>query len=224
MNDRLQTIVITVALFLSGLLVGVWTQRSRPFPPPPIPLMGEFAGPRVLGESRHHHFHHFWHEGYFGRGDLSPEEMRRKLAALEPQIQAFKSNIAGIEGDFRKGFAAILTPAQKSKLEDLEARRHRHFGAGPMPGCAGELGAPLIPIVIYRPLLDRMTEMLALTPAQHDQLETLLMERRARFLKFVDDNPPPSFRLRELMSQSVAPGSGAGAAASPAASGTPAPD
>ncbi|HUY29082.1 MAG TPA: hypothetical protein VMV27_16850 [Candidatus Binataceae bacterium] len=219
MNDRLQTIVITVALFLSGLLVGVWTQRSRPFPPPPIPLMGEFAGPRVLGESRHHHFHHFWHEGYFGRGDLSPEEMRRKLAALEPQIQAFKSNIAGIEGDFRKGFDAILTPAQKSKLDDIEARHHRHFGAGPMPGCAGELGTPLIPIVIYRPLLDRMTGMLALTPAQHDQLESLLAERRTRFLKFVDDNPPPSFHLRDMMRDGPAPGGGS-PAPSPLA-GTP---
>jgi len=219
MNDRLQTIVITVVLFVSGLLVGVWTQRTRPFPPPPIPLMGEFAGPRVLGESRHHHFHHFWHEGYFGRGDLGPEEMRRKLAALEPQIQAFKSNIAGIEGDFRKGFAAILTPAQKSKLDDLEARRQRHFGASPMPGCAGELGTPLIPIVIYRPLLDRMTGMLALTPAQHDQLETLLAERRTRFLKFVDDNPPPSFHLRDMMRRGPAPGDGS-PAPSPLA-GTP---
>ncbi|HVA77660.1 MAG TPA: hypothetical protein VNF27_07175 [Candidatus Binataceae bacterium] len=218
MKDRLQTIIITVLLFVSGLLVGVWTQRSRPFPPPPIALMGEFQGPRVLGEFPHHHFHHFGTEGFFGGKHLSPDEMRRRLAALEPHIKAFQANLANIESDFRRQFDAILTPVQKSKLDEITARHDRRFGDGPMPGCAGELGTPLIPIVIYRPLLDRMTEMLTLTPAQHDQLETLLAERRARFLKFVDDNPPPSFHLRDMMNHTPAPSAAAtGAAAAPAA-------
>lgn len=220
MSDRLQTIVITVLLFVSGLLVGVWTQRSRPFPPPPFPLMGEFQGPRVLGEFGHHHSHRFERE-FFGKGRMSPEEMRDKIAELQPHIKAFQANLANIEGNFRKGFDAILTPAQKSKLDQITARRDRHFGDGPMPGCAGELGTPLIPIVIYRPLLDRMTEVLALTSAQHDQLETLLVERRTQFLKFVDDNPPPSFRLSDMMKRSVAPDAAASDEASPAASGTP---
>lgn len=206
MSDRLQTIVITVVLFVSGLLIGVWTQRSRPFPPPPIPLMGEFQGPRVLGEYPHHHFHHWGREEFFGAGRMSPDEMRSRLAAMEPRIKAFQANLANIESAFRKGFDAILTPAQKTKLGEISANRHRRSDDGPMPGCAGELGTPLIPIVIYRPLLDRMTEMLTLTSAQHDQLETLLVERRTQFLKFVDDNPPPSFRLSDMMKRSVAPG------------------
>ncbi|MGC1337400.1 MAG: hypothetical protein WA836_04685, partial [Candidatus Binataceae bacterium] len=176
MSDRLQTIIITVLLFVSGLLIGVWTQRSRPFPPPPIPLMGEFEGPRVLGEYPHHHSHRFEREEFFGKGRMSPEEMRARLAELQPRIKAFQANLANIESDFRKGFDAILTPAQKTKLDQITAERHHRFDDGPMPGCAGELGTPLIPIVIYRPLLDRMTEMLTLTSAQHDQLETLLVE------------------------------------------------
>ncbi|MGH7780502.1 MAG: hypothetical protein ACREQR_11805 [Candidatus Binataceae bacterium] len=222
MSDRLQTIIITVVLFASGLLVGVWTQRTRPFPPPPIPLMGEFAGPRVLGEFPHHHFHHFGREG---AGRMSPDDMRRELAALDPQIKAFQANLANIESDFRRQFNAILTPAQKSKFEEMIARHERHFSDGPMPGCAGELGTPLVPIVIYRPLLDRMTDMLALTPGQHDQLETLLVERRTRFLKFVDDNPPPSFHLRDMMSRGAAPSSVAsGAGASPTPADSPAAD
>jgi hypothetical protein len=218
MSDRLQTIIITVLLFVSGLLIGVWTQRSRPFPPPPIPLMGEFEGPRVLGEYPHHHSHRFEREEFFGKGRMSPEEMRTRLAELQPRIKAFQANLANIESDFRKGFDAILTPAQKTKLDQITADRHRRFDDGPMPGCAGELGTPLIPIVIYRPLLDRMTEMLALTSAQHDQLETLLVERRTRFLKFVDDNPPPSFSLRYMIGRGSAP---SGAATSDAASPTP---
>jgi hypothetical protein len=218
MNDRLQTIVITVLLFVSGLLAGVWTQRTRPFPPPPIPLMGEFQGPRVLGEFPHHHHYHFGPGRLFGGEHLSPDEMRRRLAALEPRIKAFQANLADIESDFRRQFDAILTPAQKTTLDEITARHERHFGDGPLPGCAGELGTPLIPIVIYRPLLDRMTEKLALSPAQHDQLETLLVQRRTRFLKFVDDNPPPSFHLREMMNRNPAP-SAATTAGAPAAAG-----
>lgn len=218
MSDRLQTIIITVVLFASGLLAGVWTQRTRPFPPPPIPLMGEFAGPRMLGEFPHHHFHHFGREG---AERVSPDDMRRELAALDPQIKAFQANLANIESDFRRQFAAILTPAQKTKLDEMIARHERHFSKGLMPGCAGELGTPLVPIVIYRPLLDRMTERLALTSQQHDQLETLLVERRTRFLKFIDDNPPPSFHLRDMMSRGAAPSS---AGASPAPADSPAAD
>lgn len=218
MNERLQTILVTVALFVSGLLVGVWTQRSRPFPPPPIPLMGEFAGPRVLGESHHHHAHHFAYWMYRGAGDTTPEEMRRRLAELEPHIKAFQANLENIESEFRRQFDAILTPTQKGELAAITARHHRHFHGGPLPGCAGELGTPLIPIVIYRPLLDRMTARLELTSAQHDQLETLLVERRTRFLKFVDDNPPPSFHLREMMKRDYAHDSGdTGAAPAPSA-------
>lgn len=213
MSERIQTIIITVVLFVAGLLIGVWTQRSRPFPPPPIASMGEFGMPRVLGEFPHHHHHYGM--GYFMRHrEISPEEMRRRLAALEPQIRAFRSSIAGIEGDFRKGFNAILTPGQRSQLDEIAARHHHRYSDGARFGCAGELGTPLVPLVIYRPLLDRMTQMLSLTPAQHDQLEALLVERRTRFLKFVDDNPPPSFRLRGMMA-SVAPGSGAPPPASP---------
>lgn len=225
MSDRLQTIIITVLLFVSGLLIGVWTQRSRPFPPPPIPLMGEFEGPRVLGEYPHHHSHRFEREELFGKGRMSPEEMRTRLAELEPRIKAFQANLANIESDFRKSFDAILTPAQKTKLDQITAEHHHHFGDGPMPGCAGELGTPLIPIVIYRPLLDRMTEMLTLTSAQHDQLETLLVERRTRFLKFIDDNPPPSFNLRDMIGRGSAPsGAATSDGASPAAPEPPASD
>ncbi|MGC1678376.1 MAG: hypothetical protein WA740_12680 [Candidatus Binataceae bacterium] len=221
MSDRLQTIIITVVLFVSGLLIGVWTQRSRPFPPPPIPLMGEFQGPRVLGEYPHHHSHHWGREEFFGSGHMSPEEMRSKLAELEPRIKAFQANLANIESDFRKGFDAILTPAQKTKLDQISAGHHHRSGDGPMPGCAGELGTPLIPIVIYRPLLDRMTEMLTLTSAQHDQLETLLVERRTRFLKFIDDNPPPSFSLRYMISRGSAPSGAAASDGSPPAAPEP---
>ncbi len=197
MSDRLSTIFITIVLFVAGLLVGIWTQRSKPVPPPPMALMGEV--PQVLGEIPHRH-HHYFHIGDESRVD--PELMRRRLEELEPQIRAFQTNVSNIEGDFRKQLNLVLTPAQRTELANMISEHHVRHSDGPMPGCAGELGRPLVPLVIYRPLLDRMTERLKLSSSQHDQVEALLRQRRTQFLSFVDDNPPPTFRLRELFANS----------------------
>ena len=43
MRGNVLVVLATVTLFVAGLFVGVWTQRSRPVPPPPVGPMGEFV-------------------------------------------------------------------------------------------------------------------------------------------------------------------------------------
>jgi hypothetical protein len=43
MKEQFHIVLITVSLFVAGLLMGVWTQKTRPIPPPPAPVLGEFG-------------------------------------------------------------------------------------------------------------------------------------------------------------------------------------
>lgn len=206
MSERLQVVAITVAVFAAGLVVGVWTQRMRPMPPPPLPPMGEF-GPPGFGPGM------FapvppppWMLG-FGHGPpISPRQMRARIEALQPQIEAFRKSVGAIESDFRGKLDAMLSSGQKHKLDDL--RQSMPPPPGPMPGCAGEAGHPFIPMVIYRPVLDRLGEVLGLDEKQRDQLKTLFIERRNRLLELVDRTPPPSFRLGRIFAESAGEGPG----------------
>jgi hypothetical protein len=197
MSERLQVVVITVAVFVAGLLVGIWTQRARPMPPPPIPLMGEF-GPPPPGALPPP-----WLLG-FGQGPPpSPRQMRERIAALKPQIAVFRKNVDSIEDDFRARLDAILTADQRHKLDGLRASVPHP--PGPMPGCAGEAGNPFIPMVIYRPMLERLTEVLALDEKQHNQLKQALIGRRERLLALVDRMPPPSFQFGRIFREGGKP-------------------
>jgi hypothetical protein len=60
-------------------------------------------------------------------------------------------------------------------------------------------------MVIYRPVLDRLTTKLNLDDKQHAQLQALLIERRNRLLALVDTTPPPSFQLGAIMHPSEGP-------------------
>jgi hypothetical protein len=200
MSERLQVVAITVAVFVAGLLVGVWTQRARPMPPPPIRLMGEF-GPPGSGAFSPPSPPPPWMLGFGSGPPISPEQMSVRIEVLQPQIEAFRKSIGAIENDFRNRLDAILSVDQRHKLDDL--RQSVPLPPGPMPGCAGEAGNPFIPMVIYRPVLERLGEVLALDEKQRNQLKALLVERRNRLLTLVDQTPPPSFKLGRIFVQSA---------------------
>ncbi len=204
MSERLQVVAVTVVVFVLGLGVGVWTQRMWPVPPPPIPLMGEFGpppphgfgppGPPPPAE---------WMLG-FGQGPpISPRQMRARIEALQPQIDAFRHKVEAIEQDFHTKLDAILTPQQRSKLSVLGTSMRHGPPPPPMPGCAGEMGDLFIPMVIYLPTLDRLTAVLQLDENQRDQLKTLMVERRTQMLVLVDHTAPPSFSLGQIFAESV---------------------
>jgi uncharacterized membrane protein len=195
MNEKLQIVLITVAVFLAGILTGVWTQRTPPVPAPPMPVMGEFAA--VHG---HRMYPWLWYEGGPAEG-LSPQEMQLRLLAIRPRLEAFRHKVRVIEQDFRSNFEQILTSEQKATLLDMIAHRPKPRPAPLLPGCAGEIGHPFVSMIIYRPVLDRLTIKLNLSEAQRSKLRALLLERRKRLLDLLDTTPPPSFELGALVAQ-----------------------
>ena len=50
-------------------------------------------------------------------------------------------------------------------------------------------------MVIYRPVLDLLSEQLKLTDDQKGKADAILKERREALLKFVDENPPPTLTM-----------------------------
>jgi len=196
MKERIQIVVVTVAVFLGGLLVGVWTQRTPPMPPPPMGVMGEFGMP---GGRPHGGMMPPWLMGGGPGGrQPTPEEIQNRIAQLRPQFEAFHDKVHGIEQNFRSNFEQILKPDQKARLLDLIAQHDRR-PPPILPGCASEMGHSFVTMIIYRPVLDRLTAMLGLDDAQHARLQALLLERRNQLLQLVDTTPPPSFQLGAII-------------------------
>lgn len=209
MKEQLQVVVLTIVVFGAGLLTGVWTQRSRPVPPPPMAVMGEFHGlPHLppwggaMGTMR-----------WMARGNR--QEIARRLAQLRPQFEAFRSKVEAIQDDYHKSLEAILTPAQQAKLAarplppkppelpalppDLPEPPPGMPGPPPgMPGPSEELGGPFVGMIIYQPVLQFMAGYLDLNPGQREQLKQLLIKRRQNLLDLVDATPPPSLMLDKV--------------------------
>jgi hypothetical protein len=151
------------------------------------------------------------------RATLNPEEFRARLRTHRAESAEFKRRLDEIEDDFRARLEAILSPEQREQLSKL----FRPTGGAwltPMPppmaksgpvapplaipafGSAGSLSpSRFVSIVIYRPLLDRMTEELQLDVRQQDAARQLLIERRERTIALVDEMPPPSLRLGQIL-------------------------
>ncbi len=209
MRGNLVVVLATVALFVAGLFVGVWTQRSRPVPPPPVGPMGEFgqahhpgtapapAGPPAApAPGRQPWF--VGGNGTGGHSPISPQELRKRLDDLIPQIADFQQKVDAIEQRFRTAFDAILTPDQKQKLDTI-TKRLASF-PDPLPGCAPGMGPIFVSMVIYRPTLEHLSEDLALDDKQRQQLLDLLTARRNSLLALVDATPPPSFKFPDMVS------------------------
>src|SRR5277367_337595 len=126
MRGSLQVIVITVVIFAGGLAVGVWTQRTRPMPPPPIGPMGEFGGPPRFEEPP------FPPPRPYGDGP-SREDIRGRTDQLMQQLADFRAKMDAIERQFRDSLAAILNPDQHRKLDRTSARLRDL--PDPLPGC-----------------------------------------------------------------------------------------
>ncbi|HXN85610.1 MAG TPA: hypothetical protein VN867_06040 [Candidatus Binataceae bacterium] len=197
MKGSFQVVLSTIVLFVAGLTVGIWTQRSHALPPPPFAPMGEFD-----------HFHNpglgqpgvpsfVFRKPHHRKEEPTASELSERLNALTPEISAFQGKIDIIEQQFRDGLRDALRPEQQQRLEAMKA--HLRDLPNPMPGCAPQMGPVFISMVIYRPLYDHLTDYLSLDSQQQKKLKELLTERRKQLLALIDDTPPPSFALPELV-------------------------
>lgn len=222
MRERLQVVISTVVVFALGIGTGVLTQQRRPVPPLPIAPMGEFVPPMGWNAAPLPPLPGTFHPG----GALNFGEMRRQIEALQPQIEAYRASVQAIETKFRSQLEAMLNADQRHALAEFERfiipgtdkpfsstkepfERMSGFQGPPpplFPGCAFETNNMFVPMVIYRPQLDRLTQVLQLNAQQHDQLKMILVERRTKLLELLDQNPPPSFRLATMFLKNVMPG------------------
>jgi hypothetical protein len=217
MKEQLHIVLITVGLFVAGLLMGIWTQKTRPIPPPPAPVLGEFGPlppPEIKGGGYAPEMGGF----AFGRFSAGhPEAMvtiNRNIAELEPKIREFQGAVDSIEKEFRGKLDKLLTPEQRAKLTSIEAREAPETaGPGPLPppplqmegqGAEGQqfivgFHAPfplggwlMMSMIIYQPSLDHLANELKLDPAQQAAGRQLMVERRNDLLALIDKSPPPT--------------------------------
>jgi hypothetical protein len=132
-----------------------------------------------------------------GNSPISPQELRNQISKLMPQIEDFQQKVDAIEQQFRTAFEAILTPAQKMKLDAI-TKRLASF-PDPLPGCSPGMGPIFVSMVIYRPTLEHLSDDLSLDQKQHQQLMDLLTARRNSLLTLVDSTPPPSFKFPDMV-------------------------
>jgi hypothetical protein len=196
MRDRVFAALLTLAVFATGFGAGIWSERHRPFPPPPGAFMGEFGAKP-------------------GQGPHSPPPINRaqlseQIEKLRPQMEAFRTRITEIYAEFDRDIDPILTAEQKAKYEKIFKAR-RGFGPPPdIPADDSRLSDEQIEQLMQRPFrtlaffvvlpmtLERMTSDLKLDDAQRDKVKDFLRVRREKFIELVDSAPPPSLTLSRL--------------------------
>lgn len=219
MKEHFQIVLITVGIFVAGLLMGIWTQKTRPIPAPPAPVLGEFnslplkvragayapgmGGIRIERFSPRHPETVFW--------------MNRNIARLKPKIKKFQLALNSIEKDFRQKVNKVLTPEQRKKLASIEAKEAPVQIRGivpppPLPQVGkGQRfvvrvrppfpvgGWLMMSMIIYQPSLDHLTRELNLDSAQQSAMKQLMVQRRTELLALIDKNPPPTLRLGDAL-------------------------
>ena len=196
MRDRVLAALLTLAVFATGFLAGRWSERHRPFPPPPGQFMGEFGAKPQPSQK--------------AAPPVNRAQLAEQIEKLRPQMDAFRERITGIYAEFDRDIEPILTPEQK---EAYQKRFKAHRGSGPPP----EIGANDKPLsddeigdLLQRPFrtlayfivipltLERMTTDLKLDDAQREKVKDFLRVRREKVIELVDSAPPPSLLLSRL--------------------------
>ena len=195
MRDKLSVIIITVVIFVGGLVTGIWTQKVRPSPPPRIPFFGELIGGRFQPPTPE-----------------EIEQMDKKMENLRPQMEAYRKKMSAMENDFREKIRNVLREEQRPRWDALVEKqkemdnmflsmgregngsRRRHDG---FPGSFREpMLLDFMGIIIYKPMLEKLSKELSLDSGQIPRIEEIIREYRQKIIQFVDENPPPSLSIK----------------------------
>jgi hypothetical protein len=194
MKQRVIVAILTVLIFGAGFGAGLWSERHRPLPPPPAPLMGEFTSPQTTDKGA---------PAANKKAGQSPQKPynRAQLVAdiekLRPQIDAYRARLETMESEFDTAFVQVLSPEQR---QIFDAKR------APLPPLSEEEIAHLRqrPFEIafwkvsYTAWLEQAIKDFKLDPQQEVAVRQLLLTRREKFLALVDSIPPPTFKLTAL--------------------------
>jgi hypothetical protein len=148
MKEQFHIVLITVGLFAAGLLMGIWTQRTRPIPAPPAPVLGEF-GPLPEAGMRAGRYapgtDGFAVERFAPGHPATVATINRNIAELEPRIKAFQGEVDAVEKDFHRKLDKLLMAEQRKKLASIEAEEWPVTVApGPPPPPQLEIGGQAV--------------------------------------------------------------------------------
>ena len=219
MKEQFHIVLITVGLFAAGLLMGVWTQKTRPIPPPPAPVLGEFGqvpAPPMRAGAYGPEMGGFAIQRFSSEHPATIVTMNRNISEMEPKIKEFQGAVDSIEKEFRQRLDKVLTPEQQKNLASIEAEEApqttdagfmppppplpiEEHGREGQPFMIGFRAAPfpfggwrMMSMIIYQPSLDHLASQLKLDPAQQAIVKQLMQDRRTNLLALIDKNPPPT--------------------------------
>lgn len=118
---RLTTALLLVATFAAGTLSGAGLGRwlsYRPAPPPPPPMMAPFEEVGLTAEQRH----------------KTIAIMERHRPEFEATFRETFPKLRAINEQIEREVREVLTPEQRTKLDEVKKRRHDHPPGPPPPG------------------------------------------------------------------------------------------
>jgi hypothetical protein len=208
MSQRVAIPIVALLAFGAGYGAHVWIAHDPALPPPPAPG-SEFA--------RNHPA-----PGADPKQDAKPSNHgvdRAKLISeiekVRPQIESYRKRLEEIDGDFDRGFVALLNPGQRAKFDAQQKKdaERRAKNAAKAAADQSPLSDEQIASLQQRPLwnalfkiavswrLERATHDYDLSEAQQSDVRKLLESRRDKFIALVDSTPPPSITLSNLAPQ-----------------------
>jgi len=212
MKRSLAITALSAAVFAAGYVAGLRTERSRPVPAPPAPLMGEFSSRSVTTAATATPSKPNLPNAAPVRVPQNRAQLVAEIDRLRPQIDSYRQRIDMLDVEFDRELAAVLTPDQQKSYSAAQKRRAERMAKG-----AAEVASAPAPLTddeidrlrqrslygvlwMVAPTMkhDSLVKDLKLDAEQQAKARELLRQRREKFLAIVDSTPPPSILLSRL--------------------------
>jgi Spy/CpxP family protein refolding chaperone len=212
MKRSLVITALSAAVFAAGYIAGLRTERSRPLPAPPAPLMGEFSSRSVTSLATATPSKPNLPNAAPVRVPQNRAQLVAEIDRLRPQIDNYRRRIETLDAEFDRELAAVLTPDQQKSYSAAQKRRAERMakGAAEVASASAPLTNDEIDHLRQRSLYgvlwmvaptmkhDSLVKDLKLDAEQQAKARELLRLRREKFLAIVDSTPPPSILLSRL--------------------------